>query len=479
MKTGFFFLSGAYPVNMMILMIGLYMLTMIGVGFWASRHVNTAKDYNLAGQSVGLGLAVFSLFATWFGAETIMGSSAAVAEEGLSGSRADPFGYTVCLLLMGFLVAYQLRIRNYTTIGDFFRDRFSQKVEFMAVVVMLPTSLFWAATQMLAFGQIISSVTDLELTTALAIGVGMIAIYTVTGGLLADIVNDFLQGLVLIVGLVILMVFVIIQAGGLDAALSSIKPEQLSLVGEGETVLSSIDTWLVPVLGSLVAQEALSRLLSTRSAKIARTACVLGGGLYLVVGVIPVFIALVASHFDLGLEHRDQFMPELAQELLPPWVFVIFIGALIAAILSTVDSTLLTFSTLASNNLVFPYWKTATEKQKLLFNRFMTVVAAALALWIAAGGGNVSDLAEMSSSFGSAGLLVTFFAGLWLKRGGARTAGATLAVGIVMSIMCNYFIDMDAPFLTSIVIATLAYLAGMLVEKSKQAKIMSDRFHRI
>jgi SSS family solute:Na+ symporter len=452
-------------MNTPAIMICLYMLIQIGIGIWASRYIKNAKDYNLAGQSVGLGLAMFSLFATWFGAETVMGSAAAVADEGLAGSRADPFGYTVCLILMGLFVAYELRHRGYTTIADFFRERFSSRVESLAVVAMLPTSLFWAATQLLAFGQIISVVTDINLAYALLAASSLIVVYTFAGGLLADIFNDFFQGVVLITGLSFLLYFVIDHAGGWNAAVSSIRPEQLNVVAEGESILQTIDGWLVPVLGSLVAQEALSRLLATKNAKAARNACFLGGGLYLIVGLIPVFVALVATHFNFDLTHRDQFMPDLAKNLLPSWVYIIFIGALLSAILSTVDSTLLTFSTLAANNLVFPYWKSGTEKKKLLFNRLLTVAAGIITYFIAVGGENIYALAEMSSSFGSAGLLVTFFMGMWCARGGNYTAAAALLAGIVMSLLTNYVWEMEAPFLTSIAASAAVYLIGACLEK--------------
>lgn len=451
-------------MNTTAAMIGLYMLIQIGVGLWASRFVKSVKDYNLAGQNIGIGLAMFSLFATWFGAETIMGSAAAIAEEGLSGSRADPFGYTICLLLMGMFVAYELRRRDYTTIGDFFRDRFSGNVERLAVAVMLPTSLFWAATQLLAFGQIISVVTDFTLNQALITATVMIVIYTFTGGLLADIFNDFIQGIVLIAGLFLLLYFVVDHAGGVSAAVSSIQPHQLNFVGKYETLLSSLDGWLVPVLGSLVAQEAMSRLLSTRSASAARTACFMGGGLYLIMGVIPVIIALVGTHFDFDLTHRDEFMPDLARNILPPWIFIIFVGALMSAILSTVDSTLLTFSTLAANNLIFPVWKKSTDRQRLLLSRCLTVATGLLALGIAASGSDIYSLAELSSSFGSAGLLVAFFCGMWLKRGGVFSAAAALVTGIIMSLSTRYIFELEAPFITSLLVAALVYFAASFVE---------------
>ncbi len=452
-------------MNQTLFFIILFILAQLGIGFWASRFIRDSRDYMVASQSISLGLAMFSLFAAWFGAETLMGTAAAVADNGLSVTRSDPFGYTVCLMLMGVMVAFQLRQRSYITIGDFYRDRFSKRAEFFVTLVMLPTSLLWAATQLLAFGNILSVVTHDTLAHGLPMATLVIIAYTFFGGLLGDMANDILRGSVLIFGLVLLLSFVVMEAGGFSEAVTSIEPSQLQMSMPHETLWQKLDSWLVPILGSLVAQEALSRLLATQSPAIARRACFVGGSIYLVVGVIPVFIALVGTHFDFPRRSHDEFMPDLARSVLPEGVFVIFVGALMSAILSTVQSTLLTFSTLTANNLVFPYWKDAPESKKLLVNRGLVIVAGALGYVVAAHAPSINALADLSSSFGSTGLLVTFFLGLWFARGSSRTAIATLITGVVMSLVTGYFIQVQAPFLISIAACLLVYAVGLVLDR--------------
>ena len=119
--------------------VGAYFVLQLAIAYWASRHIKSEGDFLVAGRTLGLGLVAVSLFATWFGAETVMGSSAMVAEEGLSGARADPFGYALTLLGMGLLLAYQLRKKNYLTIGDFLKDRFDRRVEFLGSLILIPS----------------------------------------------------------------------------------------------------------------------------------------------------------------------------------------------------------------------------------------------------------------------------------------------------------------------------------------------------
>jgi Na+/proline symporter len=140
-------------MNGTLLAILVYVLAQLGIGWWVARRIRTEDDYLVAGRNMGYGLAIFTIFATWFGAETCVSAAGAIYESGLSGGSADPFGYAVCLFLMGLVFAVPLWKRRLTTMGDLFRQRFSPAVERLAVLLMVPTSLFWAAAQIRSSGQ--------------------------------------------------------------------------------------------------------------------------------------------------------------------------------------------------------------------------------------------------------------------------------------------------------------------------------------
>lgn len=97
-----------------------YILLQLIIGFLLSRRIRTEADYLLAGRRLSLGISVFTLFATWFGAETCVGAAGAIYQDGLSGSVSDPFAYGLCLLLMGVCFAVPLWKKNLTTLADFF-----------------------------------------------------------------------------------------------------------------------------------------------------------------------------------------------------------------------------------------------------------------------------------------------------------------------------------------------------------------------
>ncbi|MGF1454455.1 MAG: sodium:solute symporter [Alphaproteobacteria bacterium] len=451
-----------------------YMLLQVAVGAWASRFVKTESDYLVAGRSLGLPLVAMSVFATWFGAETVIGSSAAVSAEGLAGGRADPFGYALCLLGMGLFLAYQLRVRNYVTIGDLFRDRFSRATEIAGSLLFIPSLVTWGAAQLLAFAYIITTLTGMGLFHALPLVTGLVILYTWMGGLLGDVVTDFIQGMVLILGLIILCGTVIAAAGGIDVAVSSITADQLRFVAPDESLLARLDIWSVPVLGSLVSQAALARLLAARTPGIARNGAFLGFGLYITVGLVPVFIALTATHLGLDLAGGDRFLPALAETLLPAPLFVIFMGALVSAILSTIDSTFLTISALISHNVVTPAFPRLTERRKVTIARLVLlatgVTALAIAMAQAANSRSIIDILLLADSLGTSGLLVTVLIGLYTTRfGGPAAALTAFALGVLGYPVATGLLGFEAPYLFSLASALAGYLTVALWPRRRPA----------
>lgn len=458
----------------MLYAVAAYLVLQLGISVLASRFIRSESDYLLAGRSLGLFLATFSLFATWFGAETVMGSSGAIAANGLSGSRADPFGYTICLLLMGFLVAGALRARNYVTVSDFFADNFGRRNEILATCVMIPTSLIWAAAQIQAFALILAAISPLTVSTALVIAVGVVVAYTWLGGLMGDVVTDVLQGAIVMLGLLLLLGMTVSAAGGPAAAVSLVQPEQLALLSPDESWLKQFDVWMIPVLGSLVAPEALSRTLGARDAGVARNACFAGAGLYLLVGLLPATIALVGTHVIAPVAEQDAFLPTLAGAVMPPWAAALFLGALVSAILSTIDSTLLSIGGLVSHNLIVHGMETGAldEKRKVLLARLTVLAAGLIAYAIATQGNSIYTLVETASSFGSAGFLVCVLGGLYLRSISPLGATVVLSGGVLLTLLFDYGLALDGAFIYTVLCCALLYLLFWAFEKSSAESVL-------
>jgi Na+/proline symporter len=441
--------------------IGVYLVVQFVVGMLVSRRIASEADYLVAGRRLGLALAAFSIYATWFGAETIVGAAGAIYSDGLAGGSADPFGYAACLVVLGVFVAAPLWRRQYTTLGDLFRQRYSVGVERFAVLLMVPTSVLWAAAQIRAFGQIVSASSDLEVEIAIAAGAFLVIVYTVAGGLLADAVTDFIQGIAIIVGLLVLLFVVGNANGGFGALPALIDAERLALFStENATALEIVEAWAVPVCGSLLAAELLSRILGCNSAATARNATLLGAVIYLVIGLIPVSIGLAGPKLVPGLEEPEQVVAVLAQRHLTTFLYVLFAGAVISAILSTVNSCLLAAAALVSHNLVVPLRPAIDERGKILIARIGVVAFGAAAYALALGAEGIYELVATASAFGSAGIFVVGLFGLFTRVGGSTSAHASLATGAGVWAAGEYWLEWSTPYVAALIAALLVYLAA-------------------
>jgi Na+/proline symporter len=444
--------------------IGAYLLVQFAVGMLVSRRIASETDYMLAGRRLGLTLAAFSIFATWFGAETVVGAAGSIYSDGLVGGSADPFGYGLCLIVLGVVVAAPLWRRQYTTFGDLFRERYSVGVERLAVLLMVPTSVLWAAAQIRAFGQVVSASSDLDVEVAITAAAVFVVIYTVAGGLLADVVTDFVQSIAIVIGLAILLVVVANANGGLAALPSLIDPARLDLFSSANaTPLEILEAWAVPVCGSLLAVEMLSRILGCNSAATARRATLTGAALYLTVGLIPATLGLIGPALVPNLDEPEQLIAVLAQQHLATFFYVLFAGALISAILSTVDSCLLAAASLVSHNLIVPLRSAMSERGKITTARIGVATFGILAYLIALRADGIYELVATASAFGSAGIFIVGLFGLFSRVGAAPSAYAALIAGVVVWAAGEYWLAWSTPYIAAVAAALAAYLGAAAV----------------
>lgn len=445
----------------------IYIGAALFIGLLVSRKVHSESDYLIAGRQLGYLLTTFSIFATWFGAETCVGAAASIYDKGLSGGNADPFGYTICLLLMAIIFAAQMWKRKLTTLADLYRQRYSPGVERLAALIIAPSSIIWAAAQIRAFGHVLSVSSDLQLETCILIATVIVLIYTVSGGLWADAYTDVIQGFALIIGLGVLA-FVVgshEQTPSISGLMANIWTGSGN--AEPESWLSVLDGWAVPIFGSIVAQELVSRVIAARTATVAKRSAFLATAIYLVIGMIPVYIGLVGVSLLPGIEDSEQVMPQLALTYLPTLLYIMYAGALASAILSTVDSALLAASALIGHNVILSSKPNMTERNKLLVARGGVLVLGVVAYFLAIYGTTTYEMVEMASGLGSAGIFVITLFALYSSRGGPLAAVAALIVGLGISLWGSYVAPFDGSYVFSIVAAFLIYLLVSLREPGR------------
>jgi len=445
----------------MTVLVGLliYISLQLAIGAWVSRRIATEADYLLAGRSLGPMLATASIFATWFGAETCVGAAGQAYEHGLSAVSSDPFGYGLCLLLYALFFASPMWTRGPTTLADLFRDRFSPAVERLVAVLLIPGSLLWAAAQIRAFGHVLSAGHVVDSETGIAIAAGVALTYTTFGGMLADATSDLIQGSVLIACLAVLTAVVVSDQGGIEQTLALLAQQPAYPAAEIESGFATLNRWAVPVVGSLFAQELVSRSVSSRSVVVAKRSALVAAFVYIAVGCMPVLLGAVAHTTLPGVE-PEQVLARMSEVHLGRFGYVVFAGAVISAIMSTVDSSLLACGALVSHNLAKVFLPEVSEHQKVRLARFSVVALGVTAYGLAHTADSVHGLVAEASAFGSAGVCVAGSLGLLSRLGRAQAALSALVFGALGWIVFEYILHAEAPYLCSLLAALVAYLVA-------------------
>src|SRR5690606_31782913 len=407
------------------------LLLTILVGIRASRHVRNTNDFLLAGRSLPMVLSTSALFATWFGSATIFGASSDFLAGGLLAVIDAPFGAALCLILCGCFCARRLYAMKLLTLGDFFRVRFGKRSELMASVFMVPSYFGYAAGQLVALGLILNVVVGIPLWQGVVISSLVVTVYTYVGGMWAISITDFVQGIVIIVGLLVLAVVLNEKAGGLHQVFSRTPPETFRFFPEPSStnVIKYFAAWSVLGLGSIPSQDVFQRAMSSGSARVAERSCYYSGMLYLTVAMLPLFITLCAKQLQSGQDIGDTqlVLPALVMAYTSMPVQILFFGALLSAIMSTTSSAILAPAAILSENIVRPMLNGKLSDRQLLFwTRTSILIISGASTVMACLNTNIYGLVAGSSIMSLVSLFVPLAAGMYWKR--ATPAGALLSM---------------------------------------------------
>jgi len=413
-----------------------FVVAMFAIGWWARGRIRDAEDYLVAGRRLPLSLAAATLFATWFGAGTLLTATDEVRDMGLRAAALEPIGAGFCLVVAGLFFAARLWSMRLLTLPDFYRRRFGVRAEILASLIMVPGYFGWIAAQFVALAQILELFWGIPLVHGIwlvaAVGTG----YTLLGGMWSVTLTDAVQLALLLIGLAVLAATVLTElagggpmAAGIARLASDVPADKLVLVPTEN--VASVVGWLavlaVGVLGNIPGQDLSQRIFASRSAAVARSACLLAGAAYVVLGMIPVLTGLAAD-LVLAEPGGTATLPALAAALMSPAAAIVFVLAITSAVMSTIDSAILAPSSVLSNNLLLKVWPNAPA---LAVSRWATLAVALASLSVAYLGQDAYELLETAYAVGMVGLFVPLAVGLYSARGGECAALAAMVAGIL------------------------------------------------
>jgi len=459
---------------MLIWFVALYLLVSVGIGLVAARRVRTSKDFAVAGRHLPLPVVTATVFATWFGAETVFGISSTFVSEGLGGVVADPFGSSLCLVIAGIFFAVFLYKLNILTLGDYYRMRYNRTVEVLTTLCIVVSYMGWVAAQFTAMGLVFGIITNqaVSLETGIIIGAVIAFTYTVVGGMISVAILDFVQMIVIMGGLLFIGSLVAGMTGGVAPVVEhALAHGKLDFFPEADLMkwVSFIGAGLTMMLGSIPQQDVFQRITSAKSSRIAMQGSILGAGLYLLFAFVPMFIAYAATLIDPtlfnGLMEQDSqlVLPTLVLQKTPMLAQVLFFGAVLSAIMSTSSATLLAPSVAFSENILRAWFPNLGDKGFLRMMRitvfFFTLLVVAFALH---SDGNIFAMVENAYKITLAGAFVPLIFGPLWKQANSQGALAAIFGGILAWLLVEVLVGEESP-IPSQLVGLAVSIVGMVV----------------
>jgi SSS family solute:Na+ symporter len=458
---------------MLLTLVFVYLLVTIAIGLYAARRVKNTTDFAIAGRNLPLVMIVTTTFATWFGSETVLGIPAKFVNSGLNGVVEDPFGAGTCLILVGLFFAGKLYKMTLLTISDYYRERFGRAVEIACSLIIMLSYLGWVSAQVTALGLVFNllSAGAISIPLGMTIGVVSILAYTLFGGMWSVAITDFIQMIILVVGLAVLAVFAGNLAGGADKVVSlAMSRDMFRFWPEPsfKDILFFFAAAITMMLGSIPQQDVFQRVMSANSQSAATRGPVIGGICYILFAFVPMFLVVSAliimpeQTAALLKDDPQKVLPTLVLEKMPFVMQVIFFGALLSAIKSTASATLLAPSVTFTENIWRQFRPRTSDRQELRTMRITVLVFSmfVLAYAIKSQGTSIYEMVSGAYQVTLVGAFIPLVFGLYWKRASTQGAIASIVLGVG-----TWLIFMIAPIGADFpgqLAGVLAGLAGML-----------------
>jgi solute:Na+ symporter, SSS family len=438
-----------HVANWIYLGLVIYMIVVIVIGLYFSRGIKECDDHVVAGRDISIIYLIGSVTATWICAGAILGSAGYAYMFGFQGTIYDPWAPALTLVLSGLFFVYRMRQAGYTSIVDFYDNRYGQKMSILFMIIQIIGTMSWLAGQMVAAGVIVYLTTGFSFTISVIIGTAAIIIVTYSGGLKALSRLDTMNTVLIIAALVLMLPAVIKGVGGWDFFVTNARvwdklpPFSLWPVSDARGFLyyvglfgwiAYIAAWLGVGLGDLSCAILMQRALGARTAKTASAGFIISGFLYIGIAIIPVLIGIAAFTYGFRLASpvdNEHVLVWAAQHFMPDWFAVFFVIMLAGAIISTAGDSVLINSTLIGHNLYRYFRPKASTVDTLKAVRIAIPATAIICMIIAIAFPSLYKLIVFAGCIGLPTVVPAFVAGLFWKKANLKGAVASFFAGVV------------------------------------------------
>ncbi|MDD3903108.1 MAG: sodium:solute symporter family protein [Sphaerochaeta sp.] len=466
-----------------ILIVVLYMIMMLAIGYYSSKKIESNTDFMVAGRRLGPLLMAGTLAATEIGGGSSLGVVA---------NAYGPWGMSAAWYIIAMGIAFMILIplapkfrgSQVKTVPEYFRRRYDKFSGGFSGIIMLMALIGLTAGQFKASASILEVMLGIDYTTSLIIVTVVITVYAVMGGLWSVTLTDFIQVFLIVIGMVIAIPFALKLAGGWDTIRSTVPAEHFSLT-KGIGGWGQIAGFVVMYVATFsVGQEAVSRYYAARDGKAAVQGTIIAAIINFVFAFIPVILGLaMLSLFNQNLldssvvgalaNNTRYALPVLAVSAMPAVVTGILFAGIISATMSSADSDLLGAGSIFSNDIYKIFIrKGASDKEVMKVTKITMVIVALFSLVTALYANNILTLLAFSFTLRAAGTFIPYVMGHFWKKSSSAGSIASILIGSVVFFLMDRNILPSVPkvndIIPAILISLVAFYAFSLIFPPKQ-----------
>ncbi len=478
-----------------ISIVVVYLVAMLGFGWWGKTRTRTTSDYLVAGRRLGPLLYTGTMAAVVLGGASTVGGVGLGYQYGISGMwLVVAIGTGVLLLSLLFAPTIQ-KLKIYT-VSQMLTLRYGHRATRVSGIVMLSYTLMLCATSTGAYATIFVVLFGWDRALSIAVGGAIVLVYSTIGGMWSITLADMAQFVIKTIGVFALMLpFSLSAAGGFDGIAERAGDEFFSITGIGAQ--SIITYFVVYTLGLLIGQDIWQRVFTSRTPEVARWGGSAAGIYCILYGIAGAVIGMSASVILPAIESRDDVYADIALNVLPAGIGGLVLAAAVAAMMSTASGALIAAATVARTDVV-PFvggWfgRSGSEREvseDVAASRWWVLGLGIVTLGLAVLVQDVVAALTIAYDILVGGLLVSIIGGLVWRRGNGIGAGASMAAGTLVTLGVMTYLEITAetrydgiyandPIYWGLGVSALVYVIVSLATRPTSADVMTAWDRRV
>jgi SSS family solute:Na+ symporter len=429
------------PIDTLI--IGIYFLGMIGIGFWGYRSSTNLDDYLVAGRNVPFWMYVPVASAIIIGGASTLGSAGFGYQYGISGAWLV-ISLGIGIAVLGILISTRLANLKAYTLGNVLEKRYDEYSGTIGAVIAGAYALALAITEVIAVGKVLSVVTGYGDSLMIIIGGLVIIIYSVLGGMLSITITDFIQWCIMTIGIFLLAIpFGLDAIGGISALTAELEPQYFSPINIGVfTIIGFITSY---TLGIMIGQDIWQRVFTAKDGETARKGNITVGIYSILYGIGATLLGMIAVVYLGDIADPESALPILINRTVPAGLSGIIFAGFISAMMSTASAGLLASSTLITEDVYSRFINpNATERRSTFVTRSLIVIFGLIMIYAAAQIGNVVNALTLAYNLLTGSLFVPIFGAFFWNRSTWQGALSAIGVSIIVVVVSLWIYGFDS-----------------------------------